>query len=72
MSTTDKWPEHVCKTGAEFAAFAKAGRRLGDLHCGYESAKPWKGCVVDVKGGAMTGGAGETGVSGGTGGGGQA
>ena len=36
------------KTGAEFAAFVKAGRKLGDLHCGYESAKPWKDCVVDV------------------------
>ena len=37
------------KTGAEFAAFVKAGRKLGDLHCGYERAKPWKDCVVDVK-----------------------
>ena len=40
----------LCKTGAEFAAFVKAGRKLGDLHCGYEKAKPWKDCVVDVKG----------------------
>ncbi|MBQ7191069.1 MAG: hypothetical protein IJR99_16820 [Kiritimatiellae bacterium] len=32
----------------DFAAFVKAGRKLGDLHCGYESAKPWKECVVDV------------------------
>jgi predicted helicase len=38
-----------CKTGAEFAAFVKAGRKLGDLHCGYENVKPWKDCVVDVK-----------------------
>ena len=38
----------LCNTGAEFAAFVKAGRKLGDLHCGYESAKPWKDCVVDV------------------------
>jgi predicted helicase len=37
------------KTGAEFAAFVKAGRKLGDLHCGYESVKPWKDCVVDIK-----------------------
>ena len=36
------------KTGAEFAAFVKAGHKLGDLHCGYEQAKPWKDCVVDV------------------------
>jgi len=36
------------KTGADFAAFAKAGRKLGDLHCGYESVKPWKDCVVDI------------------------
>ena len=36
------------KTGADFAAFVKAGRKLGDLHCGYESVKPWDGCVVDV------------------------
>ena len=36
------------KTGADFAAFVKAGRKLGDLHCGYESVKPWKDCVVDV------------------------
>jgi predicted helicase len=36
------------ETGAEFAAFVKAGRKLGDLHCGYERAKPWKDCVVDV------------------------
>ena len=39
----------LCKTGAEFAAFVKAGRKLGDLHCGYEAAKPWPDCVVDVK-----------------------
>jgi predicted helicase len=38
----------LCKTGAEFAAFVKAGRKLGDLHCGYESAKPWPACVVDM------------------------
>lgn len=38
----------LCKTGAEFAAFVKAGCKLGDLHCGYESAKPWKDCVVDI------------------------
>ncbi|MBQ6340007.1 MAG: DEAD/DEAH box helicase [Kiritimatiellae bacterium] len=36
------------KTGADFAAFVKAGRKLGDLHCGYETVKPWEGCVVDV------------------------
>ena len=36
------------KTGADFAAFVKAGRKLGDLHCGYESVKTWEGCVVDV------------------------
>lgn len=40
----------LCKTGAEFAAFVKAGRKLGDLHCGYENVKPWKDCAVDVKG----------------------
>jgi predicted helicase len=39
----------LCKTGAEFAAFVRAGRKLGDLHCGYENVKPWKDCVVDVK-----------------------
>ena len=38
----------LCKKGAEFAAFVKAGRKLGDLHCGYESAKPWPACVVDI------------------------
>ena len=38
------------KTGADFAAFVKAGRKLGDLHCGYETVKPWKDCVVDVIG----------------------
>ena len=38
----------LCKTGAEFAAFVKAGRKLGDLHCGYESVKPWSACVVDM------------------------
>ena len=36
------------KTGADFMAFVKAGRKLGDLHCGYESVKPWKDCVVDI------------------------
>ncbi len=36
------------KTGAEFAAFVKAGRKLGDMHCGYENARPWKDCAVDV------------------------
>ena len=36
------------KTGADFAAFVKAGRKLGDLHCGYETVKPWAGCIVDV------------------------
>ena len=36
------------KTGADFAAFVKAGRKLGDLHCGYEKVKPWADCVVDV------------------------
>ena len=36
------------KTGADFAAFVKAGRKLGDLHCGYEMVKPWAGCIVDV------------------------
>ena len=39
----------LCKTGAEFAAFVKAGRKLGDLHCDYENVKPWKDCAVDVK-----------------------
>ena len=39
----------LCKTGAEFAAFVKAGRKLGDLHCGYEKVKPWAECVIDVK-----------------------
>lgn len=39
----------LCKTGAEFTAFVKAGRKLGDLHCGYEKQDPWKDCVVDVK-----------------------
>ena len=38
----------LCKTGAEFAAFVKAGRKLGDLHCGYEKVAPWKDCAVDV------------------------
>ena len=28
------------KTGADFSAFVKAGRKLGDLHCGYEKVKP--------------------------------
>ncbi len=36
------------KTGADFAEFAKAGRKLGDLHCGYESVKPWKDCAVNI------------------------
>ena len=36
------------KTGADFAAFVKAGRKLGDLHCGYEKVKPWAECAVDV------------------------
>lgn len=36
------------KTGAEFASFVKAGRKLGDMHCGYENARPWKDCAVDV------------------------
>ena len=40
----------LCKTGSEFAAFVRAGRKLGDLHCGYENVKPWKDCAVDVKG----------------------
>ena len=39
----------LCKTGAEFAAFVKAGRKLGDLHCGYEKVAPWAECVVDIK-----------------------
>ena len=39
----------LCRTGAEFAAFVKAGRKLGDLHCGYEKVEPWQDCVVDVK-----------------------
>ena len=38
----------LCKTGAEFTAFVKAGKKLGDLHCGYEKQEPWKDCVVDV------------------------
>lgn len=38
----------LCRTGAEFAAFVRAGRRLGDLHCGYEKAAPWPGCVIGV------------------------
>ena len=38
----------LCKTGAEFAAFVKAGRKLGDLHCGYETVRPWADCVVDI------------------------
>ncbi len=36
------------KTGADFSAFVKAGRKLGDLHCGYEKVKPWAECAVDV------------------------
>jgi predicted helicase len=43
----------LCATGADFAAFVKAGRKLGDLHCGYETAKPWPDCVVDVAGGDL-------------------
>lgn len=35
----------LCRTGAEFAAFVKAGRKLGDLHCGYEKVEPWQDCV---------------------------
>lgn len=38
----------LCRTGAEFAAFVKAGRKLGDLHCGYENAAPWPECAVDI------------------------
>ncbi len=38
----------LCKTGAEFAAFVKAGCKLGDLHCGYENAEMNTDCVVDV------------------------
>ena len=38
----------LCKTGAEFTAFVKAGKKLGDLHCGYEKQEPWKDCVVDI------------------------
>ena len=34
--------------GAEFAAFVKAGKKLGDLHRGYEKQEPWKDCVVDI------------------------
>ncbi len=39
----------LCKDGADFAAFVKAGRKLGDLHCGYEKAKKWEGCAVDIE-----------------------
>jgi len=39
----------LCKNGAEFAAFVKAGKKLGDLHCGYEKQEPWEDCVVDIK-----------------------
>lgn len=39
----------LCRTGAEFAAFVRAGRKLGDLHCGYENAAPWPECAVDIK-----------------------
>ena len=39
----------LCKNGADFAAFVKAGKKLGDLHCGYEKAKKWDDCVVDMK-----------------------
>ena len=38
----------LCRTGAEFAAFVRAGRKLGDLHCGYENAAPWPDCAVDI------------------------
>lgn len=38
----------LCRTGAEFAAFVRAGRKLGDLHCGYENAAPWPECAVDI------------------------
>ena len=39
----------LCRTGADFAAFVRAGRKLGDLHCGYENAAPWPECAVDIK-----------------------
>ena len=39
----------LCRNGAEFAAFVRVGRKLGDLHCGYENAAPWPGCVVDIR-----------------------
>lgn len=39
----------LCRTGAEFVAFVRAGRKLGDLHCGYENAAPWPECAVDIK-----------------------
>lgn len=42
----------LCKTGADFAKFVRAGRRLADLHCSYESLEPWKTCKVDVAKGA--------------------
>ena len=38
----------LCRTGADFAAFVRAGRKLGDLHCGYENAAPWPECAVDI------------------------
>ena len=47
MSTRRKSP--LSKNGADFAAFVKAGKKLGDLHCGYEKAKKWDDCVVDMK-----------------------
>lgn len=31
----------VLKAAADFWAFVKAGRKLGDLHCGYERAEPF-------------------------------
>ena len=38
----------LCRTGADFAAFVKAGRKLGDLHSGYEKAAPWPSCGIDI------------------------
>lgn len=34
----------------DFRGFADAGRRLSDLHLGYEAASPYAGIVEDVKG----------------------
>lgn len=34
----------------DFHGFADAGRRLSDLHLGYETAAPYPGIVEDVKG----------------------